>query len=151
MSSKKSVDIRAVIFVNEAAHRAFEGLPDEVKVAADVLITALQNNRPLPVKRHDRLKGTLSGITELKIPCDSNTYRVYDLVEYEEVIYVLDAGMKKSNEKSEIPSWQVTTLEARKKAAKSDYAENEAKYKAEFEDRETRREQAQHLPKPRGL
>jgi phage-related protein len=151
VSAKQSVDIRSVIFVNKAAHRAFDELPEHVRLSAEVLLTALQNNRPLPSKRFECLKGVLNGITELKIPDDTNTYRIYDLVEFGEVIYLLDAGIKKSNEQGEIPAWQTNTLVERKKAAKIDYAENKELYKAEFDERKTRRTEAQQAVKPRGV
>jgi hypothetical protein len=56
-------------------------------------------------------------------------------VEYREVIYVIEAGLKKSNEKAEIPSWQRATLEERRKSARVHYAANCDAFKQRYEER----------------
>lgn len=77
MSWRSSIDVREVIFVNQAAEESYDNLPAAVREAADRAIAAIQNNRPLPPKRIDKLKGVLTGISEVKLLFDANTYRVF--------------------------------------------------------------------------
>jgi phage-related protein len=152
MSSDASVDIREVIFVNRAAEEAYRGLPDEVRQAADARTTAIQNYRPLPRNQRQSLSGKLAGIDEVRILSDGDTYRVYHLVEFGEVIYVLDAGMKKSPTGSGMPKPQSEMLEMRKKFAYDDYDRNKEAYRAAMQQRLSRRMalEPSAAPRPRG-
>ena len=51
---------------------------------------------------------------------------MYHLVEFAEVIYILDAGMKKSLTGSRIPNPQSEMSEKRKRSAQDDYDRNKA-------------------------
>src|ERR1700722_17452757 len=139
MSSDTSIDIPAIIFVNESAEDSYRNLADEVRQAADARNSAIQNNRRLPRDQRKSLSGELAGIDEVRISFDGDTYRVYDLIEFNEVIYILDAGMKKSPRSKEIPQQQVDRLIARRKMARDDYLKNKALYLAEQQSRLQRR------------
>jgi hypothetical protein len=67
MSSETSIDIREVIFVNQAAEEAYRGLPDEVRQAADARTTAIQNNQLLQRNQRQSLSGKFAGIDEVRI------------------------------------------------------------------------------------
>jgi phage-related protein len=139
MSSGSSIDIRVVIFLNQAAEAAYRGLPDDVRQAADAGTTAIQNHARLPRDRRQSLSGDLAGIDEVRIAFDGDAYRVYYLVEFKAAIYILDAGMKKSPRAGEIPQPQVDRLIARRKVAREDYARNKGFYEAAMHDRLERR------------
>lgn len=128
MSSDASIDIRALIFINRDAEESYRSLPDEVRQAADARTSAIQNNERLPRGWRESLKGELAGI--------------------DEVIYILDAGMKKSPHGREIPRPQVDRLLVRKKAAREDYAEHKATYQAEKQKRLERRKAWEATRKP---
>jgi len=115
MTSQDSLDIREVIFINERCRVDYEAMPAEVRESADQAIDALQNARPLPPKLYQPLSGTLTGINEIRLGYDDNTYRVYVTLKCPWVIMVLDAGMKKSTEGKNIPKWQKERLETRHK------------------------------------
>jgi phage-related protein len=152
MSSDTSVDLREVIFVNRAAEEAYRGLPDEVRQAADARTTAIQNHQALPRNQRQSLSGKLAGIDEVRILSDGDTYRVYHLVEFAEVIYILDAGMKKSPTGSRIPKPQSEMLEKRKRSAQDDYDRNRAAYGTAMQERLARRRAlaSSNAPKPHG-
>ena len=114
-------------------------MPDEVRQAADARTTAIQNNQPLPRNQRQSLSGKLAGIDEVRIPFDGDTYRVYHLVEFAEVVYVLDAGMKKSPSGGRIPKPQSEMLEKRKRFAQDDYEQNKAAYQTAMQERLARR------------
>lgn len=154
MSSGNSIDIRVVIFVNEAAEEAYRGLPDDVRQAADARTTAIQNHARLPKDQRKKLSGDLAGIDEIRIGFDGDAYRVYHLVEFQAAIYVLDAGMKKSPRGGEIPKPQVERLVERlverKKRAREDYEKNKTAYEAAMQKRLERRKawEADNNPTP---
>lgn len=128
MTSEESIDLKEVIFINQAAERDYEGMPPDIKESADEAITQIQNKRPLPAKMFKLLKGKLAGIHEIVLPYDSDTYRVY-MVLFEAVVYVLDAGMKRSKSGKSIPPVQTERLIERRNRATQHY-EN---HKGEFE------------------
>jgi hypothetical protein len=64
------------------------------------------------------------------------------------VIYVLDAGMKKSPKGGKIPQQQVNRLVARKKSAVENYAKNKAIFAAEYAGRLRRRKAGDEDNKP---
>ena len=65
-----------VIFINERCRVDYESMPVDVRESADQAIDALQNARPLPAKLCQSLHAKLSGITEIRLAHDDNTYRV---------------------------------------------------------------------------
>jgi phage-related protein len=126
MTSDTSIDIREVIFINPDAESGYEALPADVGEAADGALTLLQNGR-VP-ERHGlwrMLKGSLSGIGEIRINESTNTFRIYLWLGCDQAIYVLDAGMKKSPTGSEIPRWQQDRLADRRSRAEQDCAARE--------------------------
>ncbi len=139
MSSRTSVDIREVVFVNAQAKRAYESLQGEVLEAADARTTAIQNHWRLPRNQRQALTGKLAGIDEVRILFDDDTYRVYYLTRFHAVIYILDAGKKKSPRGKDMPRTQVDRLIERKKVAVAHYASNEKWFEARMADRLTRR------------
>ena len=108
----------------------------------DQAIDALQNARPLPAKLYQPLHETLSGIHEIRLPHDDNTYRVYLTLKCPWIIMVLDAGMKKSTEGKNIPKWQKERLETRYKKAREYCAERDADLKADYDRRKARRDES---------
>lgn len=155
MSSSSSIDIREVIFVNQAAEEDYRALPAEVRQSADARTSAIQNNRRLPRDHRKSLSGKLSGIDEVRISFNGDAYRVYYIVEFEAVVYILDAGMKKSPRGGEIPQQQESRLIERGKKAREDYKNNKAVYEAAMKDRIARRDawakeqDTAETPKPR--
>ncbi len=135
MTSKASGDLKEVIFINEAAARDYAALPPEVREAADARTTVLQNGGRLPAKQVRDLRGSLFGISEIRIFYDDDTYRVYFAAEYAEAIYILDAGIKKSPRDSDMPRWQIDRLVARKQKADHHYLENRLALRRRAEER----------------
>lgn len=155
MSSPVSIDIREILFVANA-QKDFQGLPDVVRNQAIATLSDLQNNRQPPPDRYKELTGNakLNGIAEIRINADDgNTYRVYEIVTYREVIYVLDAGAKKSPRGNEIPRQDINTLEKRRKSAEADYKKNVEVYRTSFAEREKRRSRFEDpgLTRTRGI
>lgn len=124
MTSDASTDQKEVIFVNQAAMRDYASLPKDVKEAADARTTVLQNGGRLPSKQVSDLHGKLAGVSEIRIAHANDAYRVYFAAVYEEAIYILDAGMKKSPKEDEIPRWQIDRLMDRKRKADEHYNAN---------------------------
>jgi phage-related protein len=137
MTSPASIDVREVFFVNQAAEAGYEALPAEIGEAADNAIDAIQNNRALPPKMFRPLRGNamLAGIHEIKLPYNSDTFRIYVTLICPYVVMVLDAGAKKSNHGGAIPSWQTERLEQRLKSAKDLFTNDEIFLKLAFERR----------------
>lgn len=119
----------------------FKALPPKVLSEANSVLTVLQSGAmPKGKNRYASLDGDLKGIDEIKIDGeDGNTYRIYDIIRFEEVIYILNAGAKKSKKGNAIPQADVDRLLGRKKLAEADYKVNESKYKVEYEERSKRR------------
>lgn len=90
MTSDDSLDVREVLFINERCRVDYEAMPADVRESADQTIDALQNARPLPAKLYRPLHHTLTGIHEIRLPHDDNTYRVYVTLQFPWVIMVLD-------------------------------------------------------------
>jgi putative component of toxin-antitoxin plasmid stabilization module len=103
MTSEDRIDIREVIFINERCRVDYESMPMDVRESADQAIDALQNARPLPAKLCQPLHAKLSGIIEIRLAHDDNTYRVYVTLKCPWIIMVLDAGIKKSTEERIFP------------------------------------------------
>jgi phage-related protein len=125
MTSDESTDLKEVIYVNQSAHSDYEAMPPDIKEAADQAITQIQNEKPLPAKMFKPLKENLAGIEEIELPYDSDTYRVYVSL-YKFAVYILDAGMKKSNNGSEIPPNLKERLIRRREQGSKDYETNKA-------------------------
>jgi phage-related protein len=125
MTSDESTALKEVIYINQSAHNDYEAMPPDIKEAADQAITQIQNEKPLPAKMFKPLKENLSGIDEVVLPYDSDTYRVYVAL-YKSAIYILDAGIKKSKTGHEIPPNQKERLIRRREQASKDYETNKA-------------------------
>jgi phage-related protein len=139
VSSNEPIDVKEVVFVG-SAKRDFGDLPVKVKREATGSLSDLQNGRIPTGKRYDFLKGALTGIGEIRLDDDDKTYRVYNVIAYPEVVYVIDAGIKKSPHGSKIPDVDKKRLIARKKVVDEDYRHNAPIYKESFEIRRGRRE-----------
>jgi phage-related protein len=139
MTSEDSLDIREVIFINERCRVDYESMPGDVRESADQAIDALQNARPLAAKLCRPLHAKLSGITEIRLAHDDNTYRVYVTLKCPWIIMVLDAGIKKSTEGKNIPSWQQERLETRYKKAREYWTAHDAELKTDYDKRKARR------------
>lgn len=154
MSSPGSIDKKVIRFVGQAVRDDFRRLPPEVHEAATDVLEVLQRGEfPKGRDVYDRLKGDLAGIDEIRIDGpDGNTYRVYDIIRFPEVVYVIDARAKKSTEGGKITKADTRRLIERKKAAEADYRANETTYKRDYAFRaqvRTALEKARQ-PKPKG-
>jgi hypothetical protein len=87
------------------------------------------------------LGGALTGINEIRLGYDDNTYRVYVTLKCPWVIMVLDAGMKKSTDGKNIPKWQKERLETRHKKAREYCMEHDADLEADYDKRKARRDE----------
>lgn len=142
MTTEESIDDREVIFITQLVYDDYGEMPEEVQESADQAIDALQNNRPLPPKMFKTLTGNnkLSGIDEIRLPYDGDTYRVYVYRGCPYAVVILDAGEKKSPTGNKIPQEQVERLEARLKKAKDFCKAQGAQLKADYDKRRLRRE-----------
>lgn len=70
-------------------------------------------------------------MSEFRMPHDGDTYRCYQFVEYDEVIYVLDAGIKKSPRGGQLPKEDKERLERRLVMARRAYEADKARIKAD--------------------
>jgi phage-related protein len=132
-------DVKLLVFINDGARQDYLGLPPDVKETADARTTMLQNGERLPQSQFTRLRGALDGVGEIRIGFDGDAFRVYYAVQMREVLYILDAGMKKSPKQSEIPKWQEERLITRLKAAVQDYLGKKDDYVRLYEERSARR------------
>jgi len=123
MTSDESIDLKEVIYVNQSAYNDYEGMPPDIKETADQAITQIQNERQLPAKMFVSLKENLSGVDEVRLPYDGDTYRIYVTI-CRCAVYILDAGMKKSKTGIGIPPNQTERLIRRRQQALRDYDTN---------------------------
>lgn len=115
MTSESSIDLREVIFINQRCRKDFEALPVDVLESAEEALTALQNGDDLSSKMSENMKGKFSDVEEVKIPYDTDTYRLFLYLKSPYCVMVLDAYMKKSHKKGEIPKEKIEKLEDRLK------------------------------------
>jgi phage-related protein len=138
----EAIDIKQVVFIG-GARGDFDELPGEIKEEAVNLLSDLQNGRIPANDRYKRLTGdkSLDGIGKIRLNGeDGNTYRVYNVITFREVVYVIDAGAKKSPRGGAIPDVDKGRLRARKARAEDDYRDYRAEYEQRFEARQKRRE-----------
>jgi phage-related protein len=136
--SPTSIDIREVVFIGDAQD-GLDRLPEEIQTEAHAALLDLQNGkRPLGDK-YTELKGDLAGIGEIRIRFNTDTYRIYNVATFKEVLYVLEAGIKKSTKSGAVPLQDERRLEARHKAAKKNYKANISTYQEAYAEREARR------------
>lgn len=101
MISPSSIDVREVVSIGDA-FRSLSVLPDEVKRQAQAALNDLQNGRRPENVEYKELGNSLAGISEIKIRFNKDAFRIYNVVIYREVLYLLDAGIKKSKKGGEI-------------------------------------------------
>lgn len=140
MTSAISEDVKEIVFVNKAAQKAFDALPAEILERAEAALSVLQNGGTLRKGEYEDLNGkNLSGASEIKMPWNGDEYRVYQVAIYDEAIFILDAGMKKSPRGSKIPQEQVERLEKRLALAKIAYSDGKIDFKERFKQRKSNR------------
>lgn len=140
MTSDDAIDIKEVLFLSPRVEEDYLAQPAEVIEAFDARITAVQNLRRLPARHHQALSGNAKGIDELRVFHDSNTYRTHYLAAYDEVVILIDAGMKKSKQGGEIPAEQVVRLLERKRQADQFYTRNRVLLRERYDARQRRRQ-----------
>jgi phage-related protein len=147
MTSETSIDIREVIFINSDAQTGYEVLPADVGEAADGAIPLLQNGR-VPQRKGlwCMLEGKLAGIGEIRLDDNSDTFRIYLWLGCKQAIYVLDAGIKKSPRRNEIPQWQQDRLTERQKRAEQDCANHQSELDKSLARRAALRDQQSERP-----
>lgn len=138
VTSDGSIDIKEIHFLVSAA-KDYEELPDLVAEKMTEAITQVQNNQKVAASRRTDLSGNLKGISEFRVPFSTNTYRTYFAAEYDEVVFILDVGMKKSPKGGEIPKDQKQMLIDRKKAADALYNSQRSNFQDRYKAREARR------------
>lgn len=161
MISPASIDEKELVPIGSAL-ADLNDLPAEVRSEAMAALTDLQNGRRPAKNRYKDLTGNqkLDGVGEIRLDDDGNTFRIYNVVVYREVIYLLDAGMKKSVRGGAIPQQDLRRLELRRKAAAEDYEAKKPFYTERYEERARRRQNhlgriqakmlALNAPKPKG-
>ncbi len=138
MSSHRSIDVKEIVFVGEGAQKAFAALPADVLKPVNAVLSRLQNGKRVEGNKFKDLTGNkkLEGISEIRIEGDDgNTYRVYEILIFKEVIYILDAGAKKSMKGSSIPQVDIERLGKRKDFAERDYKANKEEYSKRYDVR----------------
>ncbi|WP_428487201.1 type II toxin-antitoxin system RelE/ParE family toxin [Rhodopila sp.] len=122
MTSGTSIDIKEVIFINQRCEKDYLLLPREVGETADGALDALQNGRTPSGNMYGPMTNDrrLTGIWEIKLPYDGDAFRVYVWLGCQQVVFVLDAGDKKSPSGKEVPEWQKDRLAERLANAKRD-------------------------------
>lgn len=140
MTSQESLDFREVIFINQRCLVDYEALPGDVREGADQAIDALQNAHPVSPKLFRVLHGKLSGVGEIRLPYDSDTYRVYVTLRCPWIVMILDAGLKKSTEGKNIPRWQEERLKTRHKRAQEYWTDHNSTLRAAYDKRQERRD-----------
>lgn len=141
MISPASIDEKEMVPIG-GAQADLEALPEGVRLEALAALTDLQNGRWPTGGRWRDLTGNdkLAGVGEIRLNDDGDTYRIYNVVSYREVVYLLDAGIKKSVRGGAIPQQDVKRLERRRKAASEDYKANMALYQGRYSERAERRQ-----------
>jgi phage-related protein len=94
------------------------------------------------------LKGKLSGVGEIRLNENANTFRVYLWLGCHQAIYVLDAGMKKSPTGHDIPQWQQDRLLDRRNRAARDSANHQIVLDQALARRAARRTQQSRRSNP---
>lgn len=142
MISPASIDEKRVVFVG-SAQADLDALPDELRWEGVAALSNLQNGRRPSGGRCRDLGAdrTLSSISEIRLNHEGDTYRIYVVVSFREVVYVLDAAIKKSVQGNKIPQQDIRRLELRFKRAKEDYDANKVRYQTEYSERAYRRSQ----------
>jgi len=103
--------------------RSLAALPEDVKdVFGSALLDVQYGDVPDGAKPFG--EGLPSEIWKIVEDFDGNTYRAVYTATFPEVVYVLDAFMKKSKEGSRTPRPDKDRVLARFKAAKRDYDQN---------------------------
>jgi len=149
MTSDHSIDIRQVVMIG-TAQEDYDELPSDIRDKATAALSLLQNNKRIAGKKFSLLTGNdkLKGIGELRYDEDGDTYRVYEILQSKEVIYVLDAGKKKSKKGGAIPQEDINRLEERRLVAIDDYNRNQGYYALKFEERAKRRKTVEDMLAP---
>jgi phage-related protein len=88
--------LREVIFINQDVVQEFDSMPADVRQAVEARTTIIQNGGRLPTQQVRSLQGSLAGISEIRVRFDNDTYRVCFAAAFAQVVYLLDAGIKKA-------------------------------------------------------
>jgi len=139
MTSDGSVDVKEVVQIGQA-QKAYQAMPENVQEEFDKLITAVQNGKSVRANDKTDLKGSLEGISELRLDDDGNTYTTYYAAEFDEVLFILAAGCKKSHQDGAIPREEIATLKLRLKKAAELYRKNKDVFASRYRSRERNRE-----------
>jgi phage-related protein len=140
MTSPSSTDIKEIIFF---PRQVVECLRDEFPARIrDVMVErlhALQNGIRLPDQHNRSLTPQAPGIHEIRVNFNNYAYRVYHASEFAEVIYVVEAHLKKPTKGVGIPQADLDRMVGRLKAARVNYQENRLLLQHRFEERALRR------------
>lgn len=102
-----------------SSRKDIKKFPEEVRDDAGTALMWVQCGVKHPDEKP--LKGIESGVLELILNHDSDTYRVVYFVKFLKCIYVLHAFQKKSKKGIETPKKDIDLIKSRLKLAKEDY------------------------------
>ncbi len=113
-------ELRKIVWIG-SSHKDLCNFPEPTRREAGYILDRVQ--RGIPDKNIKVLKG-FSGVQEICIDFDKDTYRVVYALKLGENIYVLHAFKKKSKKGDETPKQDIDIIKSRLKTAKED-AEND--------------------------
>jgi phage-related protein len=113
-----SKQVREVRFIG-AARDELSVMPQDVKYEVGSTLWQIQiGETPAHTKQ---LRGKLRDVREIIVDDDGNTYRTMYTTRIGDVVYVLDAFMKKSKKGIATPQRDLDRIEQRLKLAREDY------------------------------
>jgi len=116
--SSKPPSRQQQLYFHPAAKKDYLSLPDDVQDDAGHNLDRVQQGLS-PRCSFDYLHGLGSGIQELRIPPDTDTYRVVYVTKLSAGVFVLDAFKKKSPTGSKLPQNIRDRISARYREAKA--------------------------------
>jgi phage-related protein len=122
MTDQKAVEERPIIWVGSSL-KDLKDLPQEPRRDIGFALSGVQQGEFPPNAKP--LKG-LTGVYEIRVDDDGDTYRSVYAVNIGTAIYVLHVFKKKSKKGIETPKQDMDLIHSRLKLAKEDANENEA-------------------------
>ncbi len=109
-------ELRKIIWIG-SSHKDLCNFPEPARREAGYILDRVQ--RGIPDKNIKVLKG-FSGVQEICIDFDKDTYRTVYALKLGDSVYVLHAFKKKSKRGIETPKQDINTIKSRLKIAKED-------------------------------
>lgn len=109
-------ELRKIVWIG-SSHKDLCNFPEPARREAGYILDRVQ--RGLPDKNIKTLKG-FSGVQEIRIDFDKDTYRTVYALKLGESIYMLHAFKKKSKKGIETPKQDIDIIKSRLKIAKEE-------------------------------